>query len=577
MWPGLRQKPRVRSRRVLPSLVPLMLQIGFLIAAAAARAQVPELPPSAVPTPIQRPPPEPSPPIDIPALRSDQTPPMAPPNAASIIFVLHGLKIEGASTATAASLTEPYLNTIGKQISLATVYAMADEMTRRYRNAGNFLSAIIVPQQRIEDGRVTLHLYEGKLAHVQLRGAGVDRRGLAQRTADEMTAVSPLKSSVLERQMLLLNDLPGMTARGTLVPSAEGLGFADLVIDTTQPRYRAELGADNRSGSYLGPGRYTAQLAVNSLFGWQDATEFDYATAVPADRFHTWTLQHSERLNDSGLALNMSYTDYRSQPNLGADFTSYNLETDSKTAFVDLTYPLIRSRRTNLSLRAGLRYHDGGTDSAFVGTATHDEIATGLVGLTFDYADAWRGVNTLDLELDKGLNAFGASRAGDPTLSRPGGQPDAFRTTLYIARLQDLGGHFSLLIAVTGQYAASRLLLPDEFAYGGEYFGRAYDAAEFVGDSGLAGKADLRYTWNATQALLLVPYAFYEGGWASRRSYPNDTVSPSESALSAGGGMRITFGTHLSGYVEAAKPINHIVAAEGNQKTRIFGGLKVSF
>jgi hemolysin activation/secretion protein len=502
---------------------------------------------------------------------------MAPSNAAAITFVLRDIKIEGTSAATAASLTARYANKIGQQISLATVYAMADEMTRQYRNAGNFLSAVIVPQQRIEDGRVTLHLYQGKLARVQVRGSGVDRRGLAQRTADELTIVSPLTASVLERQMLLLNDLPGMTARGTLVPSAQGVGFADLVIDTTQPRYRAELGADNRSGKYLGPGRYTAELALNSIFGVQDATQFDYATAVPADRFHTWTVQHAERLTDSGLALNVSYTDYRSKPNLGADFTTYNLETDSKTAFVDLTYPLLRSRLMNLSVRAGLRYHDGGTDSAFVGTATGDEITTGLVGLTFDCADAWRGVNTVDLELDKGLNAFGASQAGDPGLSRPGGRPDAFRANLYVARLQDLGAHFSLLIAAIGQYAASRLLLPDEFAYGGEYFGRAYDAAEFVGDSGLAGKAELRYTWTATSAFILLPYAFYEGGWASRRSYPNDAQNPSESALSAGGGLRLTFGTHVSGYVEAAKPINHIVAAEGNQNTRIFGGLKLSF
>jgi hypothetical protein len=47
--------------------------------------------------------------------------------------------------------------------------------------------------------------------------------------------------------------------------------------------------------------------------------------------------------------------------------------------------------------------------------------------------------------------------------------------------------------------------------------------------------------------------------------------------LSAGGGLRLTFGRHVSGYVEVAQPINHIVAAEGNQDTRIFGGLKVIF
>jgi len=556
----------------------LGLPLLALIADASALAQVPPPPPSAETQPLQRPPAEPSASAGMPAVSDHQTSsPVASPDAAAVSFVLRDIKIEGTTEATAASLIAPYANRFGQPISLATLYTIADEMTRQYRKGGNLLSAVVVPQQRIEEGRVTLHLYEGKLAHVQLRGPGVDRRGLTQRMADTLASVSPLKAALLERQLLLLNDLPGMTARATLVPSALGLGFADLVIDTTQPRYRAEIGADNRSSKYLGPGRYTAELALNSLFGLQDATQFDYATAVPADRFHSWSLQHAERLTGSGLALNLSYTDYRSRPNLGADFTTYNLETNSKTAFVDLTYPLLRSRRMNLSVRAGLRRHEGGTDSAFIGTGSRDEIAVGLIGLTFDYSDDSRGVNTLDLELDQGLKAFGAAQADDPRLSRSGGRPDAFKSTLSVARLQELGANFSLLIAATGQYAASRLLLPDEFAYGGEYFGRAYDAAEFVGDSGLAGKTELRYTWGMTPAFAILPYVFYEAGWASRRSYPNDPENPSQSARSTGGGMRLAFGTHLSGYLEAAKPINHIVAAEGNQDTRLFGGLKLSF
>jgi hemolysin activation/secretion protein len=139
------------------------------------------------------------------------------------------------------------------------------------------------------------------------------------------------------------------------------MGFADLIIDTAQPRYRADLGADNRASKYLGTERYTARLALNSVFGLQDATQFEYATAVPADQFHSWTLEHAERLSASGLALNLSYTDYRSRPNLGENFATFNLETNSRTAFADLAYPMIRSRRTNLSVRVGLRYHDGAT------------------------------------------------------------------------------------------------------------------------------------------------------------------------------------------------------------------------
>jgi hemolysin activation/secretion protein len=548
-----------------------------LLLSAISRAQLPALPSSADTPPMQRAPASPAASLDIPPAPGDgPSVPAAPPGADTITFVLRAIQVKGASPAVAASLTAPHAGKIGQQITLATVYDIADAMTRQYRKAGNFLSVVIVPAQRIEQGQVTLHLYEGKLSRVEVRGPGSDRRGLAKETADQVLAAGPVTAAAVERQLLLLNDLPGLTARGTLVPSAEGLGFADLIVDTSQPRYRAELGADNRSGRYLGPGRYTARLALNDVLGLQDATQFEYATAVPADRYHTWTIENAERLSPSGLAMNVSYTDYRSRPNLGEDFAAFNLETNSKTAFADLAYPLIRSRLTNLSLRTGLRYHDGATDSSFAGTATRDRVTTGLIGMTFDHADAGHGVSTVDFEVDQGLHTLGASSAGDPTLSRPGGRPDATKATLYIARLQDLGANFSVLLAATGQYAASRLLLPDEFAYGGEYFGRAYDAAEFVGDSGAAGKLEVRYTWNAPYGLMVLPYGFYEAGWVSRRDSTNTAVS-SDSALSAGCGLRLTLGTHLSGYVEVDEPINHVVAAEGNRSTRVFGGLKVSF
>jgi hemolysin activation/secretion protein len=355
------------------------------------------------------------------------------------------------------------------------------------------------------------------------------------------------------------------------------VGYANLVVDTTQPRAVADLQADNRAGKYLGPEHYTARLALNSVLGLQDSTMFEYVSAAPSSRFRSWTIGHAERLSTSGLTLNVSYTDYRSQPNLGPKFVGFNLETNSKTAYADLSYPIIRSRATNLRVRGGFRYHNGDTDSSFLVNMTKDKLSDVLFGITMDHADGWHGVSTLDMELSKGVNALGASRPDDINLSRPGGLPDAAKATLYLGRLQDLSHEFSLLLAVNGQYAASRLLLPDEFAYGGEFFGRAYDAAEFVGDSGLAGKLDLRYTWQGARGFALMPYAFYEAGWVSRRLDAADTVSKKESALSAGGGLRVTAGRYLSGYAEVAKPINHGVAAEGNQKTRVFVGVKASF
>ena len=95
-------------------------------------------------------------------------------------------------------------------------------------------------------------------------------------------------------------------------------------------------------------------------------------------------------------------------------------------------------------------------------------------------------MNLADVELSQGLKGLGASPFGDPLASRAGGRPDFTKVTLYAARLQSLAPRWSVLAAVNTQYAFNELLSPEEFAYGGEQFGRAYDAAELLGDSGIA-------------------------------------------------------------------------------------------
>jgi hemolysin activation/secretion protein len=244
---------------------------------------------------------------------------------------------------------------------------------------------------------------------------------------------------------------------------------------------------------------------------------------------------------------------------------------------MQFAYPFLRSRTGNVRGRVAVTYHDGVTDSAF-GELSHDVIAAVRVGLSFDSVDSWRGVNLIDLEFSHGLSAFGSSERGDPFASRVGGNPEFSKATLYVARLQSIAPHFSVLLAASGQAAFSNLLAPEEFAFGGEFYGRAYDPSEVVGDSGAAGKVELRFTQDNPGAFSFTLYGFYETGYVWRRLDASEISAADEDhASSAGGGIRVNFGPYVSGYVEAAVPLDHVVAAEGNDDMRVFGGIKVGF
>ena len=156
-----------------------------------------------------------------------------------------------------------------------------------------------------------------------------------------------------------------------------------------------------------------------------------------------------------------------------------NQETSSETYALAYSYPLIRSRSENLSLRGSFSAHDGKTE-IFGMDETRDRIRAFRLGATYDRADSWYGINLLDIELSQGISGLGSSDNGDMMLSRLNGRVDFTKATLYAARLQSLTVRWSVLAAVNAQYAWTDLLSSELFSFGGEQFGRGYDPSELV-------------------------------------------------------------------------------------------------
>ena len=104
-------------------------------------------------------------------------------------------------------------------------------------------------------------------------------------------------------------------------------------------------------------------------------------------------------------------------------------------------------------------------------------------------------------------------------------------------------------------------------------FGRGYDASELLNDHGVAGKVDLRYlhTWGRS---LLMPYGFVDWGRLWQRT-KFAGIDDSQTATSAGFGIRVGMGSQLSSFIEFAKPLNRDVSQENNREPRIFAGVSI--
>lgn len=500
------------------------------------------------------------------------------PEAASTLkFTLRGVDVAGNSVYGTAGIAKAFEPLIGREIAVAEVFRVANALTARYRSDGYVLSQVLVPAQNITDGRVQVMVVEGFIESVQYRGNVPENNAQLASMARKIERERPITAAHLERYLLLMNDLGGTVARGTIVPADNTQGAANLLVDFSRRFQQLALTTDSRNSRSLGPYRATGTQDWYSVVG-----EWDRFTVRSGSSFNSRLnfagLGYSAPLGGDGARWTLNGNYVRSNPAPAANLQATDLRTRSVSGSLELSYPLLRSRTSNLYLRGTLASFDG--RSELIRTdISDDHIRSARIGLNFDLADAWRGVNMLDLEYSQGLKGLGARDTGtdEAPLSRADGRADYSKATLYAARLQSLGGPWTGLLAFTVQQSFTPLLAPEQFAMGGEPFGRGYDPAEIVGDSGEAAKLELRFSAGRPHASIppYSLYGFYDWGRVRRRNALNQ--EPTEDASSCGFGIRMSgFGNRWQAFFEVAKPLDHEVAARGNERPRVFFGIQIA-
>jgi hemolysin activation/secretion protein len=239
-------------------------------------------------------------------------------------------------------LQAAYRDLVGQEVSLAEVYAAANALTAKYRNEGYILSRVVVPPQRITDGVVRLQAVEGYIADVRIQGTETAGRSEIEAIANRVKESRPLRAEALERALLLINDLPGVTARSTLSPSAEP-NAADLTIDLYEKRISAAINVNNRGSKSLGPWRADLSGDISQLLWGYDRlgvrviqTLFDNELTFVTGGYDRW-------VGSDGLRVGLSGAYVNSNPGPPVN-VSLPTNSGSGTAFV--SYPFIRSRVT---------------------------------------------------------------------------------------------------------------------------------------------------------------------------------------------------------------------------------------
>ena len=230
----------------------------------------------------------------------------------------------------------------------------------------------------------------------------------------------------------------------------------------------------------------------------------------------------------------------------------------------------------NLTLAASFAYNDTNTE-ALGAPLTEDKVRTLEVALTYDFADRMAGINLVRLALAQGLEILDATDDLSLLKSRANGSATFTTFGLYASRYQPIMGGLSLFGQAQAQLdLGDPLLAVRECAYGGQSFGRGYDAGAISGDHCVQGLAELRFDhgWKGVGFQL---YGFADATYIEQKGTLEPGENRSDQSSSAGGGVRIFVSDRATLGAELAVPLRDRFTDDGQGDTRAFFSSSIRF
>ncbi len=426
-----------------------------------------------------------------------------------------------------AVIAAPYVN---RELTFGELEALRLDLTRLYAQHGYLNSGAIIPDQKVSNGVITLHIIEGELTDVAVTGNRWFRADyLRRRLALDITP--PLSMTALqERLQRLQQDARIQRLQAELKPGLRlGEGVLHVDVEETLP-FHVALEFNNHRSPSVGAERGLVTLAHRNLTGHGDILSATYGVTRDL-KLHldaSYTLPLSARDTTLNLRYRRNDTDI-----VETSFSSLDITTTSEVAGITLRHPLYRAlgREFALGVSAERLHSEAEFDLfSFTEKATHTALR---------FSQEWlnrsqRQVLAIRSRFSLGVAALGA------TISTTSDVPDG-RFFAWLGQLQWLqrfgDRDIRLLFRLDVQLSTEPLLALEQIAVGGRFSVRGYRENLLVRDNGLIASIESQIpllrdvSW--AEVVQIMPFVDFGRGWNRNIPTPDPTI-----LISLGLGLR---------------------------------------
>jgi hemolysin activation/secretion protein len=413
-------------------------------------------------------------------------------------------RITGTRVFAAAELQRLIQHRVGQTLTLRELNIEAARITAYYHQHGYSFSRAYLPEQDIRAGEVEIAVLEGRVANIHIDNASPVPSSVITQHVVRIEATRAVQGRVLERSLLLLNDLPGVEVRSILQPGAT-VGTADLDLHVRSTgRFDGSVDADSYGNRYTGEFRGGGTLNVNSPLQRGDLFTLRASTSGSGMTYGRAAWQTP--LGGNGVRAGIAWSDLRYA--LGKEFDSLDAHGTARVGTAWAAYPLMRTQTRNLTMQ--LSYDDKRLEDRVDATSISSDktLHAWTLGASADLTDALGGggINTLQLDLISGrvsLDPLG--RAIDQGIGGRETEGRYGKVAFNASRLQRVNDELVFYASLTGQLSSRNLDTSEMQSLGGAYGVRAYPQGEALGDDAAALNLELR--WAAFPSVQLLAFA----------------------------------------------------------------------
>ncbi len=432
-----------------------------------------------------------------------------PPDNNGIRVTVKSFTFSGyEALATEMELQAIVAGSVGKNLSYGELQAQADKVSAYLRQKGWFLAHAYLPKQDVTAGTIEIIVTQGKcdgaisikadetvrINQCILRCIGKNATHLNQ----------PINKRDLERAVLLMNDLPGITARSFVAPGSQAGSSSVQITVSEGPLLSGIVWGDNYGNRYTGALRGNAMLSFNDPLHIGDKMSL---MLIESDEMSLGRFDYSFPIASNGMSGTLSYTGMRYR--LIGDLASLDYKGHSNSIEAGLSYPLRRSRTSNITTALTYGYQ-ALIDNQFSVDINDRKLNTVTFCGKGDSYDTMLGGGFNKWNISATTGDFHESIA-DISATKKEGQFTRFNFGL--SRLQRLTKRATLDLSWNSQMALNNLDSSEEFSLGGPNGVRAYPVGEASGDAGHIITTELRYNLPvAAEQGSLQLFGFYDAG-----------------------------------------------------------------